>query len=172
MDLEGYIACICEGSAEQVVIEILLESDKLIFDNNKLLDGEVIRVRSAASFEQKYLGKDFKEKITILRILDSRKENFKLGRAYISKIKVINVITAPEIEVLVIINEGKYQDYKSSKQKPSEYCKRELGLKDIKSAQGVKKYFSNPDVLVDCIKKYKQQARLVKGEITLFDLLK
>ena len=32
MEFSKYIACICEGTAEQVIINILLDNNKLIFD--------------------------------------------------------------------------------------------------------------------------------------------
>lgn len=43
---------------------------------------------------------------------------------------VIDVITSPEIEMLIIINEDKYTDFQKykSKLKPSEYCIEKLGL--------------------------------------------
>jgi len=51
MQLDDYIvACICEGSAEQAIMELLLESNKLIFDSEQLLDEEIIRTRSAKNF--------------------------------------------------------------------------------------------------------------------------
>lgn len=31
MELSKYVVCICEGAAEQAVIELLLDADKLIF---------------------------------------------------------------------------------------------------------------------------------------------
>ena len=108
MDLTKYVACICEGAAEQAIIELLLENDKLIFTYSDLLDGEVLRCRSAQSFEKQHLRKGFTEKITVLRILDSRREQFKLSKAYAGKIQVINVITAPEIEKLIIVRENKH----------------------------------------------------------------
>ena len=97
MELSKYIACICEGAAEQAVIELLLDSNKLIFRYDDMLENEVIRCRSAQKFEERYLRKGFTEKITILRILDSHRENFNLSRAYRGKIDVINIVTAPEI---------------------------------------------------------------------------
>lgn len=62
----------------------------------------------------RYLRRGFAEKISVIRILDSRRENFKLGKAYENKVDVINVITAPEIEMLIIFNEGKYNKFKKS----------------------------------------------------------
>ncbi len=59
---KNIIACICEGSAEQTIIEILLDNEQLIFAREDLLDERVIRTRSAKSFEEKYLRKGFSEK--------------------------------------------------------------------------------------------------------------
>ena len=111
MELGGYIACICEGSAENAVMDILLDHDLLIFNREEMLEEEVIRCRDGKKFEEKYLRKGFADRISVIRILDSRNEKFRLSKAYISK---VNVITAPEIEMLIILNEGKYREYKKS----------------------------------------------------------
>ena len=103
MEFSKYIACICEGAAERVILDLLLDNDKLKFTRDDLLEEELLRCRSPKKFEEQYLRKGFTEQITILRILDSRRENFNLSKAYIHKIKVINVITAPEIEMLIIV---------------------------------------------------------------------
>ena len=44
MELAGYKACICEGSAENAIIDILLDYDLLIFSREEMLE-EVIRCR-------------------------------------------------------------------------------------------------------------------------------
>jgi len=173
MKLEGYIACICEGNAEQAIMDLLLENNKLIFSSDMLLDDEIIRCRKASKFEKRYLRKVPNGAITVVRILDSRKESFKLSKPYRDKIKVVNVITAPEIEMLIIINEDKYDKFKNSKwKKPSEYCKGELKYKSVKSYQFVYDYFSDIDKLMRSIKQYKQLSKIKKGEKTLFDLIK
>ena len=46
MEFSKYIACICEGTAEQVIINILLDNNKLIFDRKDLLEEDVLRSRS------------------------------------------------------------------------------------------------------------------------------
>lgn len=172
MELSKYIACICEGTAERVIIDLLLDNNKLIFRREDLLEHEVIRCRNAKKFEEQYLRKGFTEQITILRILDSRRENFRLSNAYASKVKVINVITAPEIEMLVIFNENKYTQYKASGIKPSEYCKSELKHRNVKSEAFVQEYFKDIDVLVAAIHEYKRVSDVKRGEITLADILK
>lgn len=112
------------------------------------------------------------DKISIIRILDSRRENFKLSKAYAGKVDVINVITAPEIEMLIIFNEDKYKEFKKSGKKPSSFCKEDLKMAEVKSYDFVKGYFSDPTVLVVAIKKYHEMSKVQKGEYTLLDLLK
>lgn len=102
MELAKYKACICEGSAENAIMDILLDSDLLIFSREEMLEEAVIRCREGKKFEQKYLRKGFNDKISVIRILDSRREKFKISKAYEHKIDVINVITAPEILVNAI----------------------------------------------------------------------
>ncbi len=171
MELSKYIACICEGAAEQAVIELLLDSNKLIFRYDDMLENEVIRCGSAQKFEERYLRKGFTEKITILRILDSHRENFNLSRAYRGKIDVINIVTAPEIEMLMIYAEKKYAQYKRSGKKPSIFCKEDLGYSNVKSTAFVKQYFQNIDVLIAAIREHKRVAAAQRDEYTLADLL-
>lgn len=52
MEFSKYIACICEGTAEQVIINILLVNNKLIFDRKDLLEEDILRSRSGQKFEQ------------------------------------------------------------------------------------------------------------------------
>lgn len=72
----NYVACIAEGAAEKAIIDILLEHRLLIFDREVMLDEKVLRCRSASVFESAYLRKEFSGKITVYRILDSRREDF------------------------------------------------------------------------------------------------
>lgn len=172
MELSKYVACICEGAAEQAIMELLLNDNRLIFTYDDMLEGEVLRCRSAKSFEEQHLRKGFTEKITVLRILDSRRENFNLSKAYASKIKVINIITAPEIEMLVIFHERKYAEFKRSGKKPSLYCKENLKLSNVKSKTFIEGYFSDVDALVAAITEYKRVSNVQRNELTLADLLK
>lgn len=172
MVISKYVACICEGSAEKAIMNILIDNDSVIFSREDLLDGEVIRCRSAKKFEEQYLRKGFTDKITVFRILDSRREKFAIGKAYQHKIDVINVITAPEIEMLIILNEGEYKSFKKSKKKPSDFCKEDLGFADVKSTKFVENYFSDIDTLLQAICEYKRVSKIKNGEITLADLLK
>lgn len=164
------IACLCEGSMEQAIMEILLDNNRLIFEREQLLEEEILRCRSAKNFERDYLNKTTNEMITVYRILDSTNENFKLSGPYIKRVTVVNIITAPEIEMLVIHAEGKYDDYSRKRMKPSDYVKQYLKLGKIKSYEFAKRYFANHEVLVEAIQQYKQKSANKSG--TLADLLK
>lgn len=43
-----------------------------------MIEEEIIRCREGKKFEEKYLRKGFMDKISVIRILDLRRENFKL----------------------------------------------------------------------------------------------
>lgn len=172
MKLAPYIACICEGSAEAAIIDVLVDNNLLIFTREDMLEENVIRCRSAKTFEERFLRKGFKDQISVIRILDSRREEFRLSKAYEKKVDVINVITAPEIEMLIIHSEGAYERFKRSGKKPSEFCKADLRMHNVKSYDFVKDYFSNPQTLVNAIKEYRRTANTPKGEYSLSDLLK
>ena len=58
MELAKYKACICEGSAENAIMDILLDNDLLIFTREEMLEEEVIRCRDGKRFEEKYLRND------------------------------------------------------------------------------------------------------------------
>lgn len=170
---ENIIACICEGNAEATIMDILIDSHQLSFDREQLLDQEIIMRVGVKEFEKRYLRKEFNKKITVLRILDSPREQFNLSKAYREQVEVITIITSPEIEMLIIHNEGKYQEYARVKSttKPSEYCKTQLHMKNVKKASFIEEYFKDPQLLVDAIKQYDRNHRRRTHEHTLLDLI-
>lgn len=172
MDLSDYKAVICEGAAEAAIIDILVDHNLLIFSREEMLEERVLRCRSGRTFEERYLRKGFSAQISVIRILDSRREEFKLSKAYAGKVSVVNVITAPEIEMLIIHSEGKYERFKQSGKKPSDFCKMDLKMRDVKSYDFVKSYFNDAGKLVDAIMKYRKIANIPKEEYSLADLLK
>lgn len=171
--MSKYKACICEVGAETAIMDLLLDQNKLIFSRDELLEGEILRTRKGKEFETRYLKKNFSGKITVYRILDSRRENFKISKAYQQKVEVVNVITAPEIEMLIICNEGKYHDFEKKKNiSPSEYCKSILKMKNVKSVSFVKEYFADVSILEKSLHEYKRISKVRKSEKTIYDLLR
>ena len=58
MELAKYKACLCEGSAEEAVIDILVDNDLLIFTREEMLEERVVRCRNAKRFEERFLRKE------------------------------------------------------------------------------------------------------------------
>lgn len=52
MELANYKACICEGSAENAIIDILLDYDLMIFKREEMIEEEVLRVARARSLNK------------------------------------------------------------------------------------------------------------------------
>lgn len=167
------IACICEGGAETVIMNILLDNDLLIFNREQLIDESVLPRTSVKEFEKRYLRLAYDQRILILRVIDSRGEKFNLSNVYRCQVDVINVVTAPEIEMLIIVSEDKYEDFcRSGVKKPSEYCKSTLKIKNVKSPTFLNKYFEDPNFLVESIREYHRVHKQKNNEASLFDLLK
>lgn len=171
------VAVICEGSAEKAIMNILIENKLLVF--KEILEDEVITTRNSKNFAMRHLEKDFEgENIIVLRVIDSLTENFILPKAH-DDIEVVSAITAPEIEMLILINEGLDEIYhrkKKSKEKPSSFLKSQPKFKKhkVKSYEYVYKYFSHDiDSLVKVLKRY--NTAYFKGSednhLSLYDLI-
>lgn len=166
------IACICEGGAESIIMDILLDSNRLLFSREQMIEERVLPRTSVKEFERRYLRVAYDQKVLILRVIDSRSEAFNLSKAYRCQVEVINVITAPEIEMLIIASQKKYEEYcRSGVKKPSEFCKNNLGIKNVKSPEFIKNYFDDPDYLIESIKEYHRVHKQKNNEASLYDLI-
>lgn len=115
-DNDNLVAIIAEGNTEQAIFDVLIKHNAIKYSSDELLQEEIIRCRSGKSFAKKYLNKSIGKKVLIYRVLDSRKENFKLPPAYKEKVSnIINLYTHPEIEILFILYHGDYQKFKNQK---------------------------------------------------------
>lgn len=168
-----YILCICEDSAEEDIMNWLLEENKLKFSKDDLIDKKFIRIRGARKIQDKYLSFDHQKEVVILRILDSSKENFNLDNLFKDRFEVVNAITNPEIEILIIINfdDLKVYSQKHKNTKPSSYAKSQYSIKNIKKYGTMRKIFNNDiDSLIKSIDIHK--AKISKTQYTINDLLK
>lgn len=180
----GHVICICEGNSEEVIIKKLFYQDKLAFKQQDFFDGEKLlriftRTRQGKKFAREHLNQDYGERpINILRIIDSRNEKFSLERVYdrrieLGEIKVFNILTRPEIEILMIINANHYKDFtnRKGKEKASEYFKRLSKSKSVKSETFISNYFEDVEVLIKSIEDYNKLHSSKNDEIGLFDIL-
>ena len=108
---EEYVICICEGAAEQAIIELLLDHNSLVFAHDNLVGREVTRKRKSSEIQSSFLNRAYQRRVNILRILDSKKDSFKLPPLYAERYPVHNIYTRPEIEMLLIIAEGQVEKY-------------------------------------------------------------
>lgn len=76
----SFIACICEGGAETAIMDILLDNDLLLFNREQMIEESVLPRTSVKEFERRYLRMAFDQKILILRVIDSRREEFNLSK--------------------------------------------------------------------------------------------
>ena len=74
--------------------------------------------------------------------------------------------------MLIIFNERKYNEYKKSGKKPSDFCKTDLKMSNVKSVSFVKEYFHDIDCLIAAIKEYRRVSNIKRNEYALYDLLK
>ena len=75
---EEYVICICEGAAEQAIMELLLDHTSLIFKRENLVGREITRKRKVSDIQTSFLNRAYQRRVNILRILDSKKDSFKL----------------------------------------------------------------------------------------------
>lgn len=171
VELGHHFIIVCEGTCEEVVVEKLRAGNRLIVPEDRIID--VVRRSSVESFTDRHLNYDYDWPVTILRVVDSRSERFRLKSLYASRFKVMSFVTRPEIEMLTIIRTGRFKEYSKVKSsvKPSVYCKQQLGMRDIKSRQFLENHWADVDVLVDAILKYRRLANLKSGELCLADLI-
>lgn len=70
-----YVLCICEGTAEEAIIDLLLDNDMLQFSRSQLINNhKVTRIRKVRDIENQFLNIDYSDRgLIILRILDSKR---------------------------------------------------------------------------------------------------
>lgn len=173
-----YILCVCEGQAEEAIIDLLLDNNKLCFGRQDLVRGKCTRIRQGDRLAREFLGQEYEKEVVILRILDRERERLKLPKAYDRRVDSISIVTKPEIEILYIIAEGLENEFELRKRhkkdlKASEFCQahfREQQKKlNVKSRDFIETmYGNNISQLVGAIVKYqnsRQQQSRCLGEL-------
>lgn len=172
---------VCEGSCERVIIETLLAAGELIIDESAAIretitDRPTTNCRAAKTIQDVFLGLDYEQPVAIVRVLDSRKERFRLSYPYSETVPVFNCYTTPEIEMLTIIKEGqldRYNKHAKNTTKPSDFCKKELGLSHIKNEVFLQRYWADANELRECLVEYRRIHKFEKrNELVIADLLK
>ena len=169
-----YIICSCEGTAEESIIDLLLDNDKLCFKRSDLVEKKCTRIRPGKKIAEEFLKREYEKDIVILRILDREEEKFNLPKIYYY-ISVFNIVTKPEIEILHIIAEDLLDDFNHHKKhekdlKPSEYCKSHFRESNVKTRDFILSLYGNDiDKLLKAILSYRK--KIQQTSYSLSDIL-
>jgi hypothetical protein len=158
----------CEGPNEKTVIDMLLASGCLIFSEEELIGLTPFHARQIKNSGQvKAELNMYPGKVDVLRIGDKQSDKLDIPKDYRGKIaSVTKYCTMPELEMLLIIAEGRFKDYEKVKStmSPKEFAKANIKLGKRKynnSSKFYVDYFStNIQLLVQSIKEYQR----IKGK--------
>ena len=169
------IICLCEGTSEEGIMNMLINAGELIFSREQLVYKKVHRRISVKKVQRKFLNLEYDSTVVILRIIDSKREQFNLDKVYAenTKIKKATCLTKPEIEILIIIDSNELEKYYKvkSKMKPSEFCKQKLEMSKVKKSGFIEEYFEyDVQKLIEAIKIY--NSKKAGSDFGLFNLLK
>lgn len=181
LPLRPDIACFYEGTSEKAILDMLIDSELLIFERNDLVDETFLSMQELSkknidNFSQRILRQvDSEEKIDIIIVQDrfivpkfSESYDDKIGNIYI-------VLTKPEIEMLMIQEKGWYNEFQKVKSstKPKTFVAQKLKKKsaEITSYKFIQKYFT-PASLKLSILELAHVSKKAKNSYLLSDIVK
>lgn len=173
----------CEGTNELEIINILIENDLLVFTEDDLLGLSAYHARQIdnSGVVKNALNIYPENDIAIIRIGDKLNEELEIPEEYKYKIScgIKKYCTLPELEILLIISEGLWEQFNKvkTKQKAKTFAKKNIKFNRKKydnSTKFYREYYGDsPEKLVTAIKEYKQKHKShKKDELYLADLLK
>ena len=178
------ILLLCEGKNEEKLLNILLDEDALIIKRDDLIGLRPLPIPFNIKHQVRVTSILHNgEQIDIIRVKDSQKDNISIPKEikkYVSKDRVYDYCTKPEVEMLLIYNENLIDEYQKvkSRVKPKVFAKRNIvykGKRYDNSTEFYAMYYDGPEnkgKLVNNIKGYKKYQKNKKGEKSLADLLK
>lgn len=178
-----YVLFSCEGVAEQVVITKLIEEDRIVVPDDKVVrdrDGQPwTRLKKAKDVQREYLWTDYPNGLVVARIVDVNPGRLVFDKPYrLRDIRVLDFVTRPEIERLVLVKEGQLGAFEARRGRErqlnaSDWCVQKLGFSDVKSQEFLETYWRDARELVKCIRKAQStQGGKKSGQLGLVDLLK
>ena len=177
------ILLMCEGPNEAVLLNQLLNADALCFTRDDLIGRRPYPIRQLSnptiSSELKIYGSPIK----VYRIGDKQNDKLHIPKdlkSIVSNEEVYKYCTKPELEMLLILNEGLEKEYEKVKsfQSPKTFAKKNIiynGKKYDQSSEFLEAYYGGPNVinLINNIKKYKKYKRQHdRDELYLADILR
>lgn len=177
------ILLMCEGTNEEVLLNILLDSNALCFTRDDLIGRRPYPIRKLNNPTIKSELKHYGLPVKVYRVGD--KQNDKLSipkdlKNIVSNKEIYKYCTKPELEMLLILNEGLEKEYEKIKsaQSPKTFAKKNIkynGIKYDQTSEFLEMYYGGKNVqnLINNIKNYKTYKRKhEKDELYLADILK
>ena len=173
----------CEGPNEKAVVDMLLDAGCMEFSEDDLVGLTVYHARQLTAPVIKTALSIYTGEFAVYRIGDSMTDKLPVPADYQGRIKgVRKFCTKPELEMLLLIAEGKEAEFEKvkagkRKMKAKDFCKANVvhnRKRYDNSTQFYRDYFgSDIGTLVEVIEKYKQShGAHKKDEEYLADLLK
>lgn len=173
----------CEGPNEKAVVDMLLDAGCMEFSEDDLVGLTVYHARQLTAPVIKTALSIYTGEFAVYRIGDSMTDKLPVPADYQGRIKgVRKFCTKPELEMLLLIAEGKEAEFEKvkagkRKMKAKDFCKANVvhnRKRYDNSTQFYRDYFgSDIGTLVEVIEKYKQtHGAHKKDEEYLADLLK
>lgn len=157
----------CEGQSEVYLINNLIERGYISFTEPLMLE-EPYHLRQLKEISPIINSLPIDEKIVVYRIGDTLKDEIDLScfKLRQDNIKIYKVCTKPELEILIIINEGWYKEYQKESKEigPKSFVNQRIPNYDPKS------YFATNDI-IGSIREYKRLKKHSKDELYLADFI-
>ncbi len=176
------ILLMCEGRNEEVLLNCLLDADALVFTRNDLIGLRPYPVRQLNNPTIKAELKHYGLPIIVYRVGDKQSDELAIPKELkeiVSKENIFKYCTKPEMEMLLILNEGLEKEYEKVKSFESckSFAKKNIkynGKKYDQSSEFLRSYYGKERIhnLIENIKKYKlHKGHHQKDEFYLADLL-
>lgn len=172
---------LCEGENERVVINLLLDANKLKISRDDLIGLNPYHVRQLSNPTIKSELRIYNRPVIVCRIGDTQRDKFLIPDdldGIVSKDRIMKYCTLPELEILLIINEGLYHAFmKSTEKKPKSFAKKNIvykGKRYDQSSGFYEMYYGGKRIhyLISNLIEYKRIKKHKKDELYLTDLLK
>lgn len=176
------ILLLCEGANEEVLLNILLDEKCLSITRDDLIGRRVYPVRQLNNPTIKTELKHYGLPVKVYRVGDKQTDKLLIPsdlKNLISNKEIYKYCTKPELEMLLILNEGLEHEYEKVKKikSPKAFAKEKIkynGIKYDQSSNFLKMYYGGKNVskLIANLKKYKSYKKHEKSELYLSDILK
>lgn len=173
----------CEGSNEELLVNLLLDMNALKITRDDLIGRKPYHIRQIKHPAIISELKHYNDIVTIYRIGDKQNDKITIPvkiKNIVSQDRIFKYCTKPELEILLIINEGLFKEYQKVKSNitPKEFVKENIkfnGMKYDQSCEFLNQYYGNNNIkkLINNIKEYKSlNKKHNKDELYLSDLLR